>query len=66
MPSRKENTHKISKQFLLFRVIPIRSRCHYYKRQIQLPSFASALTKCEHLSQLNQPTGSYLYYADSN
>ena len=47
--SSQENTRKISKQLLTFRITPTRSRSHYY--DVEKPSSASPLKKCGHTSQ---------------
>ena len=48
--SSRENTHKISKQFLLFGVIHTGSPCHYYDVKKKKLSSALPLKKCGHTS----------------
>ena len=48
--SSQENTRKISKQFLFFGVILVRSPCHYYDVK-KKPALFLPLKKCGHMSQ---------------
>ena len=48
--SSQENTRKISKQFLFFGVILVRSPCHYYNVK-KKPALLLPLKKCGHTSQ---------------
>ena len=45
-----DKSHKISEQLLLFGIIQIRSRCHYYDVNLT-PKVCLALKKCGHTSQ---------------
>ena len=51
--SSQENTRKISKQFLLFGIILVRSPCHYYEIK-KKPALLLPVKKCGHTSQLSK------------
>ena len=65
MPSLWENTLKISKQSLLFRIIYIRSRRYYYDVKCSYPALLHLSKNAEHVT-INKSTVWYLYCTDTN